>query len=1165
MTSKSYSAQPLTISSNLQHLALKINIPELHPLPITLCSIYIPPSHNTCAHDILPLTFSLPPFILCGDFNAHSATWGVLSNQKFQTNSRGNIIDQALTSNPNLLLLNTPGVPTHLNSSYGTLSSIDLSFCSPSLASSLTWATHPDLCDSDHYPIILSSDKILHCEYKSVPRWIYQKADWPLFYNLTSHTSSLPDCSNIEDSLTALTNLITDSAKLSIPLSSGIHKPGQVPWWSQEIYSAIKTRRNLSRNYQSTKSLEDFIKYKKAKARARALIRLAKKRSWNSYVAGINKPQSPSAMWKDIKRLAGSPPNHSISQLKSDSTTFYEPQDICELLASHFSSVSADYNYDTQFRSHKIQAESLTISFQSSSASSLPYNLPITPSELHTTIQKNLKNASPGPDKIHASMLKNLHPNSLTYLLSLFNSILRQGTYPLLWKLAIIFPILKPTKDPSLPSSYRPIALTSVLGKLFQKTLNKRLFWFLESNNLLSPSQYGFRKGRNSLQALADLNLQIEEANRTNSNLYTIFFDLQEAFPRVWRHYICTKLHEIGLRGNLPNLLQSFLHDRSLTVRIQNIFSSHKLIQNGVPQGEVWSVPLFLIAINDLSKCVTFPLSQRLFADDFSISLSSTNPNRAIRLLQLTLDKISSWSSERGFRFSSHKTVMVVFQKRSSRPLALPPLFLQNFQINLQPHVKFLGITFDSKTSWTPHLKILRAKCLQSLNTLKYLSHPRTGCNRKLLLQLYNSLIRSRLDYGSPIFSHTYKTPLKLLDSIQSSALRIATGALRTSPTLSLCAETGEPPLRYRFLSITANFLASTAQFPTLPIFSTALNHQNSLLHRLESHLHKHLKLNPLLPLFPSTPPWLTSPPDIRLDLTDLPKSSNSTYREFIKNIISSDYPTHLLCFTDGSKSGPKTGYAFSIQGIVSNHRIRNSASIFTAELLAIFSCLSQLTLLSPPSKFLILSDSLSSLLAIQHPYSSNPIIQRIHVLLHSLSSTSILVTFLWIPGHIDLPDHDAVDHAAKQSLLFPSITDPSLTPAYDLKSYYRSLISNSWKKFWHSQSSNKLHLIKKTPVPWSTSNRTSRYEEVLLARLRIGHTRLSHAFLYLGLHSPPSCQYCNQDELSVEHFFSCPALENSRKTHSVSSSLATALSNNSDAISKSLNYLRSTYFFSSI
>jgi len=118
-----------------------------------------------------------------------------------------------------------------------------------------------------------------------------------------------------------------------------------------------------------------------------------------------------------------------------------------------------------------------------------------------------------------------------------------------------------------------------------------------------------------------------------------------------------------------------------------------------------------------------------------------------------------------------------------------------------------------------------------------------------------------------------------------------------------------------------------------------------------------------------------------------------------------------------------------------------------------------------------------------------------------------------------------------------------STVPAYDLKSFYRSLIHNSWYKFWHSLSSNKLRSIKKTAAPWSTSNRTSRYEEILLTWLWIGHTRLTHTFLYLGLFTPPRCQYCHQVELSVEHFFLCTALTNVLHSHSATSTLSTALS----------------------
>jgi len=165
-----------------------------------------------------------------------------------------------------------------------------------------------------------------------------------------------------------------------------------------------------------------------------------------------------------------------------------------------------------------------------------------------------------------------------------------------------------------------------------------------------------------------------------------------------------------------------------------------------------------------------------------------------------------------------------------------------------------------------------------------------------------------------------------------------------------------------------------------------------------------------------------------------------------------------------------------------------------------------------------------------QHPHSSNPIVQRILILLHSLSSSSSSYAFLWIPGHINLSDHDAVDFAVNQSLLLTKITDLSLSPAYDLRTYYRSFITSSWHNTWHTQPLTKLRLVKRTQTPWSFSNRTSCHEDIIASRLRIGHTRLTHSYLLVALYSPPLCRYCHADEITVPHFFSCPSLQNLRK-----------------------------------
>ena len=240
---------------------------------------------------------------------------------------------------------------------------------------------------------------------------------------------------------------------------------------------------------------------------------------------------------------------------------------------------------------------------------------------------------------------------------------------------------------------------------------------------------------------------------------------------------------------------------------------------------------------------------------------------------------------------------------------------------------------------------------------------------------------------------------------------------------------------------------------------------------------------------------------------------------------------------------------------------MRNSASIYSAELNAILSCISHLTTM-PPQKYLLLTDSLSSLQSLQDPFPTNPLIQRIQLSLLSLSSINSSVTFAWIPGHVGFSKHDLVDQAAKQATSLPKISDSILSPAPDLKSFYRFLISHLWHKDWDKQSNNKLRKIKNTPSFWSTSPRTDRREEIRLSRLRIGHTRLTHSYLLLNLLAPPSCPYCHEDGLSVDHFFTCPDLKLLRLSSSVHSSIKSALSNNPQSVSNSLSYLRRTSFY---
>ena len=97
-----------------------------------------------------------------------------------------------------------------------------------------------------------------------------------------------------------------------------------------------------------------------------------------------------------------------------------------------------------------------------------------------------------------------------------------------------------------------------------------------------------------------------------------------------------------------------------------------------------------------------------------------------------------------------------------------------------------MGILFDKELSYIPHTKTLKAKCLKALDVLKVHSNTNWGGDRSVLLNLYRSLVRSKLDYGSIVCGSARKSYLKCLDTIHYQSLRLAPGAFRTSPVESL-------------------------------------------------------------------------------------------------------------------------------------------------------------------------------------------------------------------------------------------------------------------------------------------------------------------------------------------------------------------------------------------
>ena len=180
----------------------------------------------------------------------------------------------------------------------------------------------------------------------------------------------------------------------------------------------------------------------------------------------------------------------------------------------------------------------------------------------------------------------------------------------------MIIPIPKPGKNTSYPENYRPIALTSCLCKTLERMVNHSLVWYLETNNLISNKQCGYKKTRGCIDHLTNLKNYIREGFIKKEHIIIIFFDLEKSYDTTWKFGIIKNLYDLKLRGRLPKFIKNFLTARTFQVRIGSTLSDLKNQEEGVPQGSILSTTLFNIKINNIIKELSPDIYGSLYVDD---------------------------------------------------------------------------------------------------------------------------------------------------------------------------------------------------------------------------------------------------------------------------------------------------------------------------------------------------------------------------------------------------------------------------------------------------------------------------------------------------------------------------------------------------------------------
>ncbi|GBM10819.1 putative RNA-directed DNA polymerase from transposon X-element [Araneus ventricosus] len=776
--------------------------------------------------------------------------------------------------------------------------------------------------------------------------------------------------------------------------------------------------------------------------------------------------------------------------------------------------------------------------------------------ELITALSK-AHDTSPGTDGITYNMLRHLNAASLSNLLLLFNRIWTEQEYPSQWHEAIVIPILKPGKDSSNPLNYRPIALTSCLCKTLERMVNARLVFELEKQGCISPLQSGFRRGRSTFDNLVLLETQIHNAFVKRNYLVSVFFDIEKAYDRAWRYGILSTVFNFGFRGNLPIFLKNFLSYRTFRVRVGNFFSNHFIQAEGVPQGSVLSVTLFILHLSQILNHLPSSVRGSLYVDDMQISCQGSNMHLIERQLQNAVNKLIAWCDNNGHTISAEKSRCVHFCRKRNMHLD-PNIRIRNSPIPVVNEIRFLGVIFDRKLTFLPHVLHLRKKCEKSLNILKFSqkwllcqkTNKQTktswGADRTSLLRIYQAVILSRIDFGCMVYGSARPTVLRRLDTVHHSALRICSGAFRTSPVESLYVICHQLPLHLRREKLSALYFFRAMSVSMNPINQLALpiglrrlydsrpSHILPFCERAKMLLHGSDFNNITIQSFDffCFPPWDIPQFSYLNPFSGFEKSSTApvTFQQLFHH-HRYQYSSFIPIFTDGSKSDGHVGCGVVSPSDTLSYRLHNFCSVFTAELVAIFCALREISP-SNQRKFIIYTDSMSALQTLSHyDIQMHPVALKILSILHFLSKEGFYIIFCWVLSHVGISGNEIADSIAK----FASTFLTQDIPYRDVKKSFVSHLHTTWQNNWDLQMNNKLHFVKPFLDMWPIL--PIRELDVKLTRLRIGHTRFTHKHLIFGERTPV-CPTCHTD-FSVTHILiECPSFKSHREYHFNSPSL---------------------------
>ena len=413
-------------------------------------------------------------------------------------------------------------------------------------------------------------------------------------------------------------------------------------------------------------------------------------------------------------------------------------------------------------------------------------------------------NKSPGPDKIHPRVLREISQAICKPLQIIFQTSINTRKLPDEWKHAQVTAIFKKGAK-TKPQNYRPVSLTCIICKILESIVRDKIIDHMTDNKLFSPKQFGFISGRSTtLQLLHVLKIWTEIIDQ-GGELNVIYCDFMKAFDKVPHKRLVHKIDKYGIKDDILGWIENFLSNRTQVVKVGNINSAPANVTSGIPQGSVLGPILFVLYINDLPEVVDKDSYIYLFADDTKVSRNIKSDQDRI-ILQEDINKLVEWSNTWMLKFHPDKCV---FMNISARQNNISCAYKMGDHILAESKCeKDIGVYIDNNLKFDIHINNVVNKANRILaitrRTFDYM-------NDNVFCMIFKGLVRPHLEYAAPVWSPHLNKYKEQLENVQRRATKLVPGLNQLSyperlkklklPTLAYRRTRGDMIQAYKILT----------------------------------------------------------------------------------------------------------------------------------------------------------------------------------------------------------------------------------------------------------------------------------------------------------------------------------------------------------------------------